>query len=520
MQSLGVLGDGSGIYNSTFSNNLWHVTNPDYVIGPGFLISSNTEPFVFTAGVNDSLTLTWSGFVSDAQTITIPAGTYTALQLVGYLNSQLRHGQASIYTYNSGSGGTPRVLLSADTMASGRFRVASSGTAGTNISFYAGWASNNVAPLAFKLSVAESSTAGGINTGPFTMDHNAFIVPDELSPALVSSAGVWTGGTATNTALIDGFKFTSNVMNPSIYAFHGVWPSMADQLAHDTVANGDTIFANNSIPVGPSAQFSVGNCTGGRICTGNTLTQTTTNDKYLAGSLKAAPGSAFSRAGYDGRDLGPDQDHLALINNLTVVPGKGSATFEYDLTAVNQDVPCVLEVSMDHNLIDDLAPYSVVVPLDPTLFLHPDTDRRTNPKLLSPITVGLHHTFVVGQPGSVADDNDGTVRSLALASATQHFYRLMCGGDTRWGKFTTANENDSLNNTTATRVSIKVQAPAGTTTARVSYGATRALGNTIDGILDGAGNVEFLIPVMPGVTTYYQISFIGATTTVLPIAII
>ena len=73
----------------------------------------------------------------------------------------------------------------------------------------------------------------------------------------------------------------------------------------------------------------------------------------------------------------------------------------------------------------------------------------------------------------MADDNDGTARSLELASGTQHFYRLMCGGDTLWGKSTTANEDDSLNNTTVTRVSIKMQAPTGTTIARVSYGATR-----------------------------------------------
>lgn len=510
---LGIIGAASIISNGTFKQNLLEQNNYAYTIGPGYLLASTDEPYVVSTGSNDALTVSWNGFQADSQSLTVPAGSYTAAQMVAYLNANLRRGLASAYTYNTAN----RFVVSAANVATGYNVIGCSGSFATAF-LSATYGSNASAPISAKITVAESSaTQGDVNSGPLDISHNTWYLPDSWSPGNSVAGAQWFSGTSSNTSKMDGFRFHSNILTPSIYGFKGStyndWASMATA---DTTTN--SIFANNSIPKNPSySPFSIGTCAGGRVCTGNILTQQTLDDQLMAGSYKAIPGGAFARAGYDGKDIGADPAQLPLINNLTVKPASEYAVFDWDLTAVNNTIPCVLEVSTDVNLIEDMAAYAVVTALDPTLFLQPDSSARTNAKLVAPITTGLHHTMQAGQHGTVADDNTGATQGLALASGTQHYYRLMCGGDTRWGKFMTLPSASSLNASAQAKVSMVMDVPTGTTTVRLLYGTTSALGSQIDFTPSG-GKATVLVPVTPGVTTYYQIQMIGTSTVTTPLA--
>ncbi len=329
--------------------------------------------------------------------------------------------------------------------------------------------------------------------------HNTWYVADSLGQNAYwfsMQSGAWSGANATP---MDNWVFSDNIVVPSANGF-----VQSDSFANTQIAStmteyktGNAVMNNNSIPGAATSAP----CTGGQSCTGNMTNITQMDSQFsnaTAGVLKVAPGSAFSRAGDDGLDIGANVDQLALINGLSVTPGAYSVQLDWDLTSVNNAVPCVVEVSQSRNLFSGLGPYTVENALNPVYFLQPDTDLRTNPKLTAPIVSGTHRTLVVGQNISVPDDNDGTVRSLALAHGRRYWGRLMCGGDTQTFSFTTLSRNDRFVWSNPALVSMKLQAPDGAAQATIAYGPDQNLGQSFTVAPDSSGNVEFQVPVTPG----------------------
>ena len=355
-----------------------------------------------------------------------------------------------------------------------------------------------------------------------TISHNTWYHSDAVnnptSPTLWFALQVGGYG-RTNMPPFDGFNFSNNMLPPSYVGYADATSfannQIASLLSNYATANGK--WNNNSMPGGAVTTP----CSGGQVCTGNLTTTVGMDSQFFnaaSGVMKVAPGSPLAGAGSDGLDIGANFDQLALINGLRVTPGAYSAQLDWDLTSVNNVVPCVVEVSPSRNLFSGLGPYSVVNALNPVYFLQPDTDLRTNPKLVQPIISGTHRTLVIGQNNSVADDNDGTLRNLALNRNQLYWGRLMCGGDTQIFSFTTLSGNDRFIWTNSVDVSLKLQAPPGATQASIAFGPSQSLGQTIGVTPDGSGNVEFKVPVTPGSTTFYQVSFlVGSSTVAMPI---
>lgn len=180
-------------------------------------------------------------------------------------------------------------------------------------------------------------------------------------------------------------------------------------------------------------------CSGGRDCSTN-FTTGPFDPKYVDEArrlFKLTATSPYARAAHDGRDIGVNYDTLPLVNNVSVVCGARECTLEYDLTATNKDVPQVLEVSASRNLTSMLGSYTVIPALDPTKFTQPTHSERTNTKLASVSKHGLHRTWPICWVETVTDDRTGASTDLSCTANTTYYYRLMAGGDTVWGSFTT-----------------------------------------------------------------------------------
>jgi hypothetical protein len=137
--------------------------------------------------------------------------------------------------------------------------------------------------------------------------------------------------------------------------------------------------------------------------------------------------SPFKRMGSDGTDIGADVSQLPLIRNLYIETSSRQVMFRYMVTDPIRSIPCVLQVSPKRDLsesIDDL---------NPVYFTRSDTDRRYND------ADSLERAFLVGG-GGPAIANNGETRNRDLVSGSTYYYRLMCGGDTRTGSFSTNNE--------------------------------------------------------------------------------
>jgi hypothetical protein len=118
---------------------------------------------------------------------------------------------------------------------------------------------------------------------------------------------------------------------------------------------------------------------------------------------------------------------LPLIRNLYIETSSRQVMFRYMVTDPIRSIPCVLQVSPKRDLsesIDDL---------NPVYFTRSDTDRRYND------ADSLERAFLVGG-GGPAIANNGETRNRDLVSGSTYYYRLMCGGDTRTGSFSTNNE--------------------------------------------------------------------------------
>jgi hypothetical protein len=273
-------------------------------------------------------------------------------------------------------------------------------------------------------------------------DHNTWYVPDRMQGNVnsVLSIGNWPGA---DGAPIDQFSFTNNVAPSSQYGVLGsadVGSNLSRSLT--TFMTGNAKVLHNSLP----DVANLNNCTAPQVCSGNKSGKISMDAQFADAShenFKLKPNSVYAKSGTDGSDMGVDVTLLPFINNLTLTPGHYSSKFDWELSKVNNDTPCVVEVSTSRNLYSGIAPYSVVNDLNPVFFIRPDTDHRVNPKLTKPVIDGLHRTFTVGQEATVADDNDGTKRDLRLTPGTEYWGRLMCGGDTRWFRYSTLAPTDT-----------------------------------------------------------------------------
>ena len=171
-------------------------------------------------------------------------------------------------------------------------------------------------------------------------------------------------------------------------------------------------------------------------CTGN-ITKGKYEPKYRnpeKNDFSLAPGSAYTNAGTDSKDLGIDIEEVAIIRDLIVKAESTSLIFNWRVPRFMAKMGCQLEVSPNSNLTTDLGSYVVVNALRPDYFIRADSDRSN--KRAGKSEDGLLRTFQVGQNIEEKDEN-GQIRSLALDPNTDHFYRLMCGGATERGKVRT-----------------------------------------------------------------------------------
>jgi hypothetical protein len=144
---------------------------------------------------------------------------------------------------------------------------------------------------------------------------------------------------------------------------------------------------------------------------------------------------------YPANEAGPPGANVALlplITALRIEARQTEATISY---GAPNDTPCVLEVSPDAALVQHNGPYTVINDVNPVLFYRSDTDQRDGP------VAGLARSFTIGK--EVAEGNTGGWRRLgpprppsglprlSLIPGKTYYYRLMCGGDTQQGTFTT-----------------------------------------------------------------------------------
>lgn len=184
------------------------------------------------------------------------------------------------------------------------------------------------------------------------------------------------------------------------------------------------------------------------------------------------------------RDIGVDYSLLPEIRNLRVDAAGGLALFQYSLTAVNEQIPCVLEVSVDRD-------YSTTIDdLNPVLYPAPNTDRSD----LSYVD-GRRRMILVGS------------RSPLQPNQT-YWYRLHCGGDLKTGSFTTkssASQPRVIKISKAGRPGVaEVVAEYANTYSRAAEQLTNALITQPVASTQGA-EYQIDIPGATGTVVYYRI---------------
>jgi len=366
-----------------------------------------------------------------------------------------------------------------------------------------------------ELDLAETDYAE--NPSDYVFDHNTLYSPFGLAHA----AFVYFGGNQcpTNCATSGQPKLAASAITNNLYgksASGGNGPFSGDGAGSiGATANAymvSSLVKNNGLPgaaVGAA-------CAGGNTCSGNITTAWADPFAGMAsyGIFKLAPGSAYTRAGTDLRDVGVNFDHLPLISGLKVNAGVTAALLEFDLTAPIADAgatqPCILEVSSNRNLQSDLGSYTVVNDLNPAFFRQPDSSARSNAALPAVVVNGGHVYWPIGQNATVTGD-DGAGHSLALAAGTNFYGRLMCYGDSKSFTFQTASGlSDSVQYPlTAT---LQVGTTAGSTGVRLQYGTTPALGSSADFLLNGSGTGQIALPLQNGRATYYRLQFLNGST--------
>ena len=192
------------------------------------------------------------------------------------------------------------------------------------------------------------------------------------------------------------------------------------------------LFRNNTLDGAARSFYEP--CAAPRDCSGNFFPAT-----YDPGFLnveqedfRLGPSSPYRNAATDGTDAGADMTKLPLVLELRVSPSTTSAILEYDVTDPLKDQTGVLEVSTNRNLISDRcdgaenAPcYQVIADLDPTTTLHADLDSREGNQ-----KTDRHRIWQLGF-------------RVPLIQGTTYYYRLMVGGVTKRGQFTTSSQPKS-----------------------------------------------------------------------------
>jgi len=365
----------------------------------------------------------------------------------------------------------------------------------------------------FSLSAAEADD----NWQPsgYNFDHNTLFYPNGLA----HGSFIYFNGTGCNACAttiqpkFDTSAVTNNLFGVSAAGGNG--PFSGDGAgsigtAVNAYMSGSSV-KNNGLPratVGPA-------CSAGSTCSGNITTAWADPFAGLApkGIFKLTPGSSYSGAGSDLRDVGVDFDQVPQISGLKVSAGVTAALLEFDLFAPIGDAggtqPCILEVSSNPNLQSDLGSYTVVNDLNPAFFRQPDTSARTNSALLAVVVNGRHVYWPIGQNATVTGD-DGAGHSLALAPRTTFYGRLMCYGDSQWFTFQTGSGgSNSVRYPLA--ATVQVGTTTGTTGVRLQYGANTSLGSAIDFPLNASGSANVALPLMNGSPTYYRLQFLNGS---------
>lgn len=368
---------------------------------------------------------------------------------------------------------------------------------------------------ALELDVAETDYA--TNPSDYVFDHNTLYTPFGLA----HGAFVYFGSNEcpSNCATSGQPLITSSAITNNLYgqsASGGNGPFSGDGV--NTIAStvnaymASSSVKNNGVPAANVG----GACTGGNTCSGNITNVWTDPFAGLAskGIFKLAPGSIYSGNGSDQRDVGVDFDRLPQISGLKITAGVTAALLEFDLTVPIIDAgvtqPCVLEVSPNRNLLSDLGSYTVVNDLNPAFFRQPDNSTRTNPALPAVVVNGQHVSWPVGQNATVTGD-DGTGHSLALTASTTYYGRLMCFGDSQWFTFETGS-GLATSAHYPLAATLQVGTTLGTTSVRLQFGATPALGSSVDFTPNGSGTASIALPLVNGSTTYYKLQFLNGTT--------
>ena len=349
-----------------------------------------------------------------------------------------------------------------------------------------------------------------IPTG-YTIDHNTFYNPSGFAGSFVYLNS--TQGPIQPK--FDSSAITNNLFGVSSAGGNGPF---AGDGAVSTIGTTNAYFTNSNIKnnVIPGASNGSTSASGGNVVSGNLYSSWSDPFGGLAsqGIFKLTPGSTYSGAGADQRDIGLDFDRLPQITGLKVAAGVTAALLEFDLTIPIGDAgvtqPCTLEVSTSRNLQSDLGSYTVVNDLNPAYFRQPDTSARTNAALLATVVAGRHVYWPVGQNATVTGD-DGVGHSLALAAGTRYYGRLMCYGDTQWFTFQTGS-GLSTSVQYPLSATLQVGTTAGTTGVRLQYGTTPALGSSTDFTLNTSGTASVALPLVNGNPTYYKLQFLNGST--------
>ena len=346
-----------------------------------------------------------------------------------------------------------------------------------------------------------------IGADGYVFVNNTHDLPNLPLCSLCFSLGNWDVSGGAYVAKFKGFRAENNIFpwSDSGIAIDGGYgrPDWAFQYALDS----DAVFRNNQTGNNTRTMSPATTCRAGQTCVfPSALQKPYDRSQYIDaahGNFKIKPGSAWSKAGTDGKDIGVDYDRLPLVKNAHAVSGGREATLEYDLSATNLNIPQVLEVSATTEVLkkagggtqsypclaSTLCRYVVVPSLDPTLFKQPDSSERTNPKLPPVAHDALHRSWPICWNQTVADDRDGTNRDMSCQPNTTYYYRLMAGGDTITGSFKTGPIALA-----ASRIVRRMNPPQGTSAVRLNYGSTPAVVSHIDAAPGSDGEVSIDVP--------------------------
>ena len=346
-----------------------------------------------------------------------------------------------------------------------------------------------------------------IGARDIVIEHNTFAWPNAAQNVLY-----FVADTVNPIARIENLSIRSNIFpdatvqgDGNVYALTGSNVGYNDWGVVESFASGKVELSNNYLRYVNSQKCKSAICAQ-NIGSGNVAV-------FDPGTYSITSGTALSKAGHDGADVGADFRSLPLIQNLRFTAGGTAGLLEFDLAgpiadALNQQ-PCTLEISADENLYSMLGPYAVVNDLNPRYFYQATASNRQASQLNKVVATGSHVQWPVGR-AAIVTDNMGEARDLSLAPDTQYWGRLMCYGDARWFDFKTTVTTDSV-----IEISVPISAPHDASTVNVEYGATADLGTTLSANLADVGSSGVPVPAVSGQPLYVRITYLSADGSIL-----